>query len=68
MHKIHEFAILYVTFAMMMEWIYFDAASTERWISLIICLVFTVYFVGYHLYIYYDMISYPEAVIGNEKY
>lgn len=68
MHKIHEFAILYVTFAMMMEWIYFDAASTERWISLIICLVVTVYFVGYHLYIYYDMISYPEAVIGNDKY
>lgn len=68
MHKIHEFAILYVTFAMMMEWIYFDAGSSERWISLIICLAFTLYFVGYHLYIYYDMIKYPEAIIGNDKY
>lgn len=68
LHKLHELVTLYVTFAMMLEWIYFDAASTERWISLIICLAFTCYFVGYHLYIYYDMISYPEAMIGNDKY
>ena len=68
LHKIHEFAVLYVTMAMMLEWLYFDAASTERWISLLVCLAFTLYFVGYHLYIYYDMIRYPEAIIGNERY
>lgn len=26
-HKIHEVCILYVTLAMMLEWMYFDAAS-----------------------------------------
>lgn len=28
LHKLHEITMLYVTFAMMLEWIYFDAAST----------------------------------------
>jgi hypothetical protein len=60
--------MLYVTLAMMLEWLYFDAGSVERWISLAMCLSFTCYFVGYHLYVYYDMIRYPEAIIGNEKY
>ncbi len=59
MHKLHEAVILYVTTAMMLEWMYFDAASDERWISLLICLAFTLYFVGYELYIYHDMIKYP---------
>lgn len=68
MHKLHEVVILYVTTAMMLEWMYFDAASGERWASLLICLLFTLYFVGYELYIYYDMIKYPEAFIGNAKY
>lgn len=68
LHKLHEVVILYVTMAMMMEWMYFDAASGERWISFIICISFTIYFVGYELYVYYDMIKYPEAFIGNEKY
>jgi hypothetical protein len=53
---------------MMMEWMYFDAASGSRWISFIICLTFTLYFVGFELYVYYDMIKYPEAFIGNELY
>ena len=68
LHKIHEFSIIYVTTAMILEWMYFDAGSLERWVSLLVCIVFTVYFVGYHLYIYYDMIRYPEAMIGNERY
>ena len=59
LHKLHEITIIYVTIAMILEWVYFDAASTERWISLGIAVFFTVYFVGYHLYIYYDMIKYP---------
>lgn len=46
-HKIHEVCILYVTLAMMLEWMYFDAGSFERWISFIICGTFTVYFVGF---------------------
>jgi len=59
LHKLHEFCMLYVTIAMMLEWLYFDANSIERWISMGICLLFTCYFVGYHLYVYYDMIRYP---------
>lgn len=47
---------------------HFDGASYKRWISLVICVLFNIYFVGYHLYIYYDMINYPLAVIGNERY
>lgn len=65
LHKIHEASILYVTIAMIMEWMYFDAASGARWLSFIICFAFTLYFVGYELYVYHDMIKYPEAFIGN---
>ena len=50
---------------MIMEWMYFDAASGARWLSFIICFAFTLYFVGYELYVYHDMIKYPEAFIGN---
>lgn len=51
-----------------MEWIYFDANSLLRWISLLSSLFFTAYFVAYELYIYYDMIKYPEAKIGSKEY
>lgn len=59
---------MYVTMAMMLEWLYFDAGSLVRWVSLIVCLTFTCYFIGYHLFIYYDMMDYPSAAIGNAKY
>lgn len=32
------------------------------------CAVFNVYFVVYELYIYYDMLKYPLARIGNRLY
>lgn len=60
-HKIHEISIMYVTMAMMVEFIYFKPTSTDRIISVIVCAVFSVYFACYHLYIYYDMIKYPSA-------
>lgn len=56
---------MYLTLAMMMEWVYFDGNSGTRWLSLFVCLLCTGYFVCYELYIYYDMIKYPEAVIGS---
>lgn len=68
MHKVHELSIFYVCTAAMLEWLNFDAASAERWISFMVCLAFLVYFVGYELYAYYDMIEYPLAEIGNQKY
>ena len=43
---------MYVTIAMMLEWLYFDAGSFTRWASMVVCLVFTFYFLCYHLYIY----------------
>jgi hypothetical protein len=33
-----------------------------------VCAAFNVYFVIYELYIYYDMIKYPMAEIGNKSY
>ena len=32
------------------------------------CIVFNLYFLAYEMYIYYDMINYPKAQIGNEHY
>lgn len=66
--KVHEITIFYISLSTLLEWIYFDAASVQRWISFGLCLLFNVYFLCYELYIYYDMINYPAAVIGNEKY
>ena len=36
--------------------------------SAVICVVFNVYYAIYHLYIYYDMLKYPMAEIGNKLY
>lgn len=66
--KVHEVTIFYISLTTLLEWIYFDAASTERWISLGLCILFNVYFLFYELYIYYDMINYPTAHIGNKFY
>ena len=67
-HKAHEMVMLYVTMAMMLEWLFFDAASFERWFSLFVCLAFSFYFIAYELYVYYEMMRYPEAVIGSVRY
>ena len=67
-HKIHEISIFYITISTLLEWIYFDAGSFERWLSLGICICCNVYFLMYQLYIYYDMINYPKAKIGNVSY
>lgn len=67
-HKSHEVAIMYVTFAAVLEFMYFSADSFERILSLSLCLVFNVYFTCYQLYIYYDMIKYPLAKIGGPHY
>ena len=45
-----------------------DAASLTRWVSFIVCVIFTLYFTAYHLYIYNDMTQYPSAVIGSHRY
>ena len=52
----------------LLEWLYFDGSSVERWLSFGFCILMNIYFLVYELYIYYDMIKYPVAVIGNEKY
>lgn len=66
--KVHEISIFYISLSTLLEWIYFDAASLQRWISFGLCMLFNFYFLCYELYIYYDMINYPAAAIGNEKY
>lgn len=68
LHKVHEISILYIMLATIMEWLYFDSNYMERWLSLGFCILVNVYFLIYELYVYYDMIKYPVAVVGNEKY
>ena len=67
-HKVHEISILYISLTTLLEWIYFDANSVERWVSFGLCLLMNLYFLVYELYIYYDMIKYPVATIGSDKY
>ena len=64
-HKVHEISILYISITTLLEWIYFDASSLERWLSFGFCLLMNIYFLIYELYIYYEMIKYPAAVIGS---
>lgn len=54
--------------ASIVEFIYFQPTSSERIISAIVCVVFNIYFIIYELYIYYDMMRYPLAEIGNKTY
>lgn len=50
----------------LLEWMYFNNDNTvERWLSFSLCVLFNIYFLVYELYIYYDMINYPVAVIGK---
>ena len=51
-----------------LEWLYFDSSSWLRWTSLIVCIVILLYFLGYELYIYYDMFQYPHASINTRSY
>lgn len=67
LHKVHEISILYAMLATILEWLYFQS-SFQRWMSFGFCLVFNIYFLVYELYCYYDMMKYPAAAIGNEKY
>jgi hypothetical protein len=67
-HKVHEMTLMYITMAAIVEFIYFEPSSSDRIISAIVCVVFNVYFTIYELYIYYDMIKYPLAEIGNKHY
>lgn len=67
-HKVHEVSIMYVTMASIVEFIYFEASSTQRIVSAIVCVAFNLYFLAYELYIYYDMIKYPLAEIGSSLY
>lgn len=59
---------MYITMAAIVEFIYFTPSSAERLVSAIICIIFNVYFVFYELYVYYDMLKYPMAEIGNKLY
>lgn len=47
--------------AAIVEYIYFEPTSAQRFISAGICALFNIYFVLYELYIYYDMLKYPLA-------
>ena len=67
-HRIHEISIMYVTMAAIVEFIYFEPTSSERFVSAVVCVAFNVYFIAYELYIYYEMMRYPLAEIGNRYY
>ena len=67
-HKVHEVSLMYVTMAAVVEFTYFQASSVERWVSAGVCLLFNVYFVAYELFVYYELLRYPLAEIGNAHY
>lgn len=67
-HKIHEISLLYILMASIVEFTYFETTSLQRFVSAGICAVFNLYFIIYELYIYYDMLKYPMAEIGNRLY
>lgn len=67
-HKVHEISIMYILLTTILEWMYFDSNYYERWLSLGLGVIANVYFLVYELYIYYDMLKYPIAQIGNPKY
>jgi hypothetical protein len=48
----------------LLEWFYFTP-SFERFLSLGICIIANIYFLAYEVYIYYDLMKYPAAIIGN---
>lgn len=59
---------MYIVLHTILEWMYFDASVTERWINLACSIIINIYFLLYQLYIYYDMMKYPVAHIGNKKF
>lgn len=47
LHKVHEICIFYVGINTVLEWMYFESTSLERWLSLGSCILATVYFLVY---------------------
>lgn len=46
-HKIHEISIFYVTMASIVEFLYFETTSTQRYVSAGVCIAFNLYFICY---------------------
>lgn len=46
-HKVHEISILYITMASIVEYIYFQPTTMERYVSAGVCALFNIYFVIY---------------------
>lgn len=67
-HWLHEICIFYLSLGLVLEFMYFDSTSTLRVISMVVCLLFNVYYLIYELYIYYDLIKYPTLQIGTSQY
>lgn len=67
-HKIHEVSIMYLTIAIALEWFFFDSSNSLHWISITLSIIFVVYFMAYHLYMYYDLHQYPKTSVGTSAY
>lgn len=57
-----------MTIAIILEWFYFDGSNNLHWISVILSVVFVLYFMAYHLYMYYDLHQYPKTSLGTAAY
>lgn len=64
-HALHEITIFYLSLALVLEIYYFDPNSTTRIASLAVCVIFNLYFLGYTLWVYYSLMSYPLMQIGT---
>lgn len=69
-HKVHEISLMYISIAMVLEWLYFQSQQEEgyKWASFFFCLFMLGYYLAYELYIYYDLFQYPEAHINTRSY
>jgi L-asparagine transporter-like permease len=61
----HEIALMYFTLTILFEFSYFDVSKPVRIASLAICILITIYYLGYHVYRFYDLMNYSYAELGS---
>lgn len=65
---LHEISLMYFTLTIMFEFEYFTTTKTIRWVSMIICVLVTVYYLLYHTYRYYELMEFPLLDPECERY
>lgn len=67
-YRLNEIAVLFFVLTIIFEFEYSSVINNYRYLSIVMCILITIYFVGYHAYIFYDFIPYNKIEIETQEF